>query len=99
MGVMNVFRKSTSDLLHLPHGSLTIDRRGIVISRTLTSQFPEDLVRDLAQRVLAAFREANEAQVPLSQLTIDYPSLKITAREMRGGAIVFLTPKNSAAIT
>ncbi len=41
----------------------------------------------------AAFNEAATAQLPLTELVINYPSLKITARELRGGAIVFLSPK------
>ena len=41
----------------------------------------------------AAFSEAAAAQLPLAELIINYPSLKIAARELRGGAIVFLSPK------
>jgi hypothetical protein len=43
--------------------------------------------------VLAAFAEATAAQLPLAELVINYPSLKISARELRGGAIVFISPK------
>jgi hypothetical protein len=43
--------------------------------------------------VRTAFGEAAKAQLPLAELTINYPSLKICARELRGGAIVFLSPK------
>jgi len=33
--------------------------------------------------------------MPLSELTLQFGSLQITARELRGGAIIFLTPKHS----
>lgn len=93
MGFLKLFPDSKPSLLRLPSGSFTVDRSGSILTRTLPSHFPEDLIKDLAAKVLSAFREATQAQVPLSQLTIDYPSLKITARELRGGAMVFLAPK------
>jgi hypothetical protein len=93
MGFLNLFTKATPSLLRLPSGSFTVDRGGTLLTRTLPSSFPEDLISDVAERVLTAFREANEAQLPLSQLTIDYPSLRITARELRGGAMIFFAPK------
>jgi hypothetical protein len=83
----------------LPSGSFTVDRAGAVITRTISSAFPEDVVREVSERVLTAFREATAAQLPLSQLIINYPSLRIIAREMRGGAIIFLAPKVTSAAT
>ena len=80
-------------LMRLPSGSFTVDREGAVLVRTLPSSFPDELVRDIGEQVIASFREAAEAQLPLSQIMIHYPSLKITARELRGGAIVYLATK------
>jgi len=93
MGFLTLFAKSAPTLLSLPSGSFTVDRKGAVLIGTLPSSFPTDLVRDIAQQVLAAFREAETAQLPLAELAINYSSLKIRARELRGGAIVFLSPK------
>ena len=56
---------------------------------------PPSLVKDIARQVLAAFSEAAEAQLPLTELIINYPSLKISARELRGGAIIFLSPQGA----
>jgi hypothetical protein len=84
-------------LLKLPSGSFTVDREGSVLVGTLPSSFPEELVEDISEQVLAAFREAADAHLPLSELVINYPSLKITARELRGGAIIFLAPKSSGS--
>ena len=92
MGLLSLFTKSAPSLLRLPSGSFTVDREGKVIVGTLPSSFPTSLAYDIGQQVLAAFREGEAAQLPLSVLTITYPSLKITAREMRGGAIIFLAP-------
>jgi hypothetical protein len=93
MGLLSLFAKPVPTLLRLPSGSFTVDCEGCVLSGTLPSSFPAKLVKDLAQQVRAAFGEAAAAQLPLAELVIHYPSLKITARELRGGAIVFLSPK------
>jgi len=94
MGLLSLFNKTAAPILvRLPSGSFTVDREGKVIVGTLPSSFPTALARDIAQQVLATFREAEGAHLPLASLTITYPSLKIRAREMRGGAIIFLTPQ------
>jgi hypothetical protein len=93
MGLLSFFTKPTPALLRLPSGSFTVDREGSVLTRTLPSSFPDDLVQDIAQQVRTAFGEATKAQLPLTELVINYPSLRISARELRGGAIVFLSPK------
>jgi len=93
MGLLSLFTKSTPTLLRLPAGSFTVDRDGSVLMGTLPSSFPINLVKDIARQVRAAFGEATAAQLPLAELVINYPSLKITARELRGGAIVFLSPR------
>lgn len=97
MGLLNLFSKPTAELVRLPSGSFTVDRDGRILMGTLPSNFPRDMVKDLAQLVLETFREAAEAQLPLSEVIANFPSLRITARELRGGAIVFLSPRERTA--
>src|SRR5262249_21737936 len=97
MGLLTLFSKASATLHRLPSGSFTVDREGTVIVGTLPSSFPTEVVRDISGQVLAAFREATDAQLPLSQLVIHYPTLTITAKELRGGAIIFLSPKHSGS--
>ena len=94
MGLLSLFTKPTPTLLRLPSGSFTVDREGKVLMSTLSSSFPVSLVTDIAQQVRATFGEAAAAQLPLTELVIHYPSLRIAARELRGGAIVYLTPRS-----
>jgi hypothetical protein len=94
MGLLSLFAKPEPTLLRLPSGSFTVDREGCVLMGTLPSSFPAEVVKDIAQQVLSAFAEAAEAQLALTELVISYPSLKISARELRGGAIIFLAPKS-----
>lgn len=93
MGLLNMFDKPAPTLLRLPSGSFTVDPDGNILVSTLSSSFPADLVGLIAQTVLSVFREAAESQLTLSEVVVSYPSLKVTARELRGGAIVFLVPR------
>jgi hypothetical protein len=97
MGLLNLFSKASPTLLRLPSGSFTVDREGMVLVGTLPSNFPDELTHVIGQRVLETFRQAEKAQLPLSEVTVNYPSLTITARELRGGAIIFLSPKSPFA--
>lgn len=92
MGLLTLFSKPDPTLLRLPTGSFSVDRQGHIFAGTLPSSFPRDLALAVARQILTAFREAAAAQLPLSELQVDYPSLRVTARELRGGAIVFLKP-------
>jgi hypothetical protein len=95
MGFLRIFSRSTPTLLRLPSGSFTMDREGKVLVRTLPSSYPTELVEEIGEQMIAAFREATAAQLPLSEIVVNYSSLKITARELRGGVIVFLAAKVS----
>src|SRR6266581_7814481 len=99
MGFLKLFSKPAATLLRLPSGSFTVDREGTVLVRTLPSSYPMELVEEIGQQMIAAFREAAAAQLPLSEIILNYSSLKITARELRGGAIIFLSAKGHLAGT
>jgi hypothetical protein len=51
-------------------------------------------VAEITTAVLATFQAAREAQMPLTEIVADYSALKLTARELRGGAIIFLAPRS-----
>lgn len=93
MGLLTLFsRPGGSRLMHLTSGSFTVDRDGQIMTSTLPQSFPPAEIRDIGQKVLAAFLHAQQAHLPLSELIIHYTALKLLARELRGGAIVFLMP-------
>ena len=93
MGLLSFLSKKSKPLLPLPRGSFTVDREGRVLASTLPQSYPASYAQTIGLEVLAAFREAHGAQMPISEFVIRYSSLKLTARELRGGAIVFLTPQ------
>ncbi len=80
-------------LLRLPAGSFTLDRHGKVMTSTLPQSFPESCVQEISRRVLDSFHAAEKAEMPLSEIVIQYSALKLLARELRGGAIIFLMPQ------
>ena len=93
MGFLKLFSRARPNLLRLPAGTMTVDRDARIVTTTVSSKYPEVLLHEIAHEVLRLFREAQEAQMPLSEFSLHFASLRITARELRGGAIIFLTPK------
>ena len=93
MGVLSFFSRSPSALIPLPRGSFTVDREGRMLASTLPSAFPSELAEDIATQVLYVFRSAQDARITLNEVVVRYANLKITARELRGGAIIFLVPQ------
>jgi len=99
MGILNLLSKRNAPggaptLVRLPTGSFTVDPTGKVVASTLPQSFPAAQVRRMGDQVLATFRSAREANIPLTELIVDYAALKLTARELRGGAIIFLAPRS-----
>jgi hypothetical protein len=94
MGVLNFFHRATTlNLVRLPSGSFTVDAEGNVLTSTLPHSFPEQWAVAIGQHVVKVFQEAQAAQVPLRELVADYSSLKLTARALRGGALIFVAPQ------
>jgi len=93
MGLLNLFAKQSSLLMPLPRGSFTVDKEGRVLASTLPQSFPVEFAEDIALQVLDTFRSAQAAQISMRELIVRYANLKLTARELRGGAIIFLVPQ------
>jgi hypothetical protein len=87
--------RSRAAVQQLPSGSIAVDREGNVVTSTVSSAYSKDLLREIGRDVLALFREAREAQMPLAEVSINFVSLHITARELRGGAVIFLFPQTA----
>jgi hypothetical protein len=94
MGLLDIFSKSKGDAapLEIPAGTYTVDKEGRVLSSTLPTSFPPECFEQITKPILAAFAQAQAAQAPLDELVFSYSALKITAKEMRGGAMIFLAP-------
>jgi hypothetical protein len=93
MGFLDLFTKPALTPARLPSGSFSVDREGNTLVSTLPRSFPETLTREVGRHVLQTFQSAQAAGLPLSELVVHYASLKLTARDLRGGAIIFLSPQ------
>ncbi len=96
MGFLNLFSKSPATpggVARLPSGSFTVDRSGRILTSTLPGSFSESQVKEMGELVLSIFLSAQEVNLPLKEIFVNYAGLRITARELRGGAIVFLSPR------
>jgi len=91
MGLLK--KKSSGGPQRLPTGTFTVDAQGRVVSSTVPQSVPAAVVRDIGESVVAVFQGARKANVSFSEMIAQYATFKITAREMRGGAIIFLSPK------
>jgi hypothetical protein len=81
----------------LPSGSITVNRHGKMITATVSSSYPPELLRAIGNDALQLLRDAHTAQMPMAEITINFASLRITARELRGGAIIFLFPQSGSS--
>lgn len=95
MGFLKKLFRRQASVQELPSGSLTVDRNGNTITSTISSAYPAGLLKEIARDVLKMFQEARDSQMPLAEISIHFASLRVTARELRGGAIIFLFPQTA----
>ena len=98
MGLLdNIFSPSArrAGVTQLPSGSITVDRTGRIVSSTVSSAYPVNILQAVGKEVMALLHEAHAAQMSLAEINIHFAVLRITARELRGGAIIFLFPQTA----
>src|SRR5579859_1808005 len=99
MGFLKKIFGTHAAVKQLPSGSITVNRHGKLITATVSSSYPAELLRAIGNDALALMRDAQTAQMPVTEITINFASLRITARELRGGAIIFLFPQSASSNT
>lgn len=94
MGLLDFFssKKDAPTIDRLPNGSFTVDRDGNVLTSTLPRSFSEAIVREIGKTVMEAMSSAREANLPVTELIVYFSGLKVTAKEQRGGVMIFLAP-------
>jgi hypothetical protein len=97
MGFLKLFSRSGAAVQKLPSGSFTVDRDGNIVTTTVPSSYPRELLEETARDVLKLFRDSRAAQVSVNEVTLHFASFQITARELRGGASVFLSSKTTSS--
>jgi len=95
MGFLKKLFGGLAAVQQLPAGTITVDRDGRIIASTVSSAYPKNLLQTIARDILELLREARASQMPLAEVSLHFGSLRITARELRGGAIIFLLPQTA----
>ena len=97
MGVLKPFVRTTVPIEtgRMPSGCFAVHREGGIICSTLPHWFPAQSAEEIGAAVLTAFRIAGDTNVMLNELSIRYSGLSIIARDLRGGALIFLTPNEA----
>ena len=94
MGILKPFFRAQKPLRpeRLPSGCYTIHRGGELVASTLPSSFSREAMLVIGKVVTEAFQSAQKTNLPLTDLHLTFSGLTITARELRGGALIFLEP-------
>jgi hypothetical protein len=77
----------------LPSGSFTIDSTGALIASTVSSRFPQEYLHQVSKLVVQTFIQGRENGLALTEFQVKFGAMSIRAVEMRGGALIFLTPR------
>jgi hypothetical protein len=95
MGILKPLARGAShpiQIERLPSGSFSLHRGGTVVASTLPSTFPQQKMLEIGKAVLAAFKGAEAIDLPLTDLHIHFSGMLVTARELRGGTLIFIQP-------
>ena len=98
MGILKRIFGGPAAVQQLPAGTITVDRQGQIITSTVSSTFPEPLLEAIGCDVMDLLRAARAGQIPLAEISLHYGSLRLTARELRGGAIIFMFPQTALSL-
>ncbi len=76
-----------------PRGSYTVSATGGIVVSTLPRSFPRGQLEAIGRVVISALGSARELGTPFTELAADFAGLEIRARDLAGGAIIFVTPQ------
>jgi len=98
MGILKRIFGGPAAVQQLPAGTVTVDRQGRIINSTVSSTFPVPLLEAIGGDVMDLFRAARVGEMPLAEVSLCFGSLRLTARELRGGAIIFMFPQTALSL-
>lgn len=97
MGILKPFVRTSIPIEagRMPSGCFALHKEGGIICSTLPLWFSKKTATEIGRVVIAAFRVAAETTVPLTEMYIRYRGVTIFARDLRGGALIFLIPNEA----
>lgn len=95
MGVLDkLLRRTPLVPKKIPAGSFVISRSGRVLVSTFPQKVPQSVLVAVGGVVLRAFSKGEEMGMRLDHLEALYGAMRITARRLHSGALVFLLPQS-----
>jgi hypothetical protein len=73
-----------------------VDREGKVVTSTVSSTVAGQTLEQISAQVLQTFKDAKQAELNMTEFSITMGAMNIKARELRGGAIIFLSSRGAA---
>ncbi len=96
MGLLDLFKNAkTQSPPPLPSGSYTVDRDGKVVTSTISSAVAGQTLEQISAEVLQTFKDAKQSELTITEFSLTMGAMNIKARELRGGAIIFLSPRGT----
>lgn len=92
MAILKLKDKESINTQKIPKGSFTLSSDGRIVSSTLPSSTSKQFLEELACQIKNTFQSAREQGFVLNEVVINFPTLKIVAKEMRSGFFVSLIP-------
>ena len=96
MGILKLFSRSAvthPKLTRPPAGAIAVDRAGAIVASTLPSAVSQAALQQIGRSALHSFAAGRKIDAPFSDLVVQFDGFKIVARELRGGALLFLQPE------
>ncbi len=97
MGILKPFHRTQRPVENkrIPSGCFAVNRNGVVVTSTLPGWYPEKLMVEIGRVLIDSMRSAQETELAVSELHINYSGMEIIGRDLRGGVLIFLRPRNT----
>ncbi len=97
MGILNPFVRTIIpvEAARIPSGCFAVHRDGGIVCSTLPQWFPVQSAVEIGRAVIETFRLGVEMNAVLNEISVRYTGMTIAARDLRGGALIFLNPNET----
>lgn len=92
MGFLKRSKAAAIEPLCMPTGCFTMDAGGAVVASTMPSDFPRKTLEAVGEALVRTLREADTAGLGLTEFSVHFGSLRLSARDLHGGTLVFINP-------
>lgn len=90
---MRLFRsRSETRAFDIPQGAFTYDSAGSILVGSVPMAWLDEFGPYLVKTFRKAFAAAEEKGLPLTEIALHYGGARLTAKDLRGGGIIYIFP-------